>query len=81
MCRILLLSMLDQVSALRCELDICSKVPCSIGTAYVLNTVSWAADILIVLGVVVTGLAADAGHKWAAGNRAYRPIPDHHSPS
>ncbi|PAV19019.1 3-beta hydroxysteroid dehydrogenase isomerase family containing [Pyrrhoderma noxium] len=43
-------------------------------TAYVLNTLSWIGDILIIFGVVTTGLAADAGHAWAAGNRAYRPI-------
>lgn len=44
------------------------------GTAYVLNVFSWLFDVLIVIGVVVTGIAADAGHKWAAGNRAYTPI-------
>ncbi|KAH8119545.1 hypothetical protein DFH11DRAFT_452276 [Phellopilus nigrolimitatus] len=43
-------------------------------TAYILNTVSWLADVLVIFGVVTTGLSADAGHAWAAGNRAYRPI-------
>jgi len=43
-------------------------------TAYVLNTLSWISDVLIIFGVATTGLAADAGHAWAAGNRAYRPI-------
>lgn len=46
-----------------------------LGTAYVLNTVSWIFDVFIVVGIVATGLAADAGHAWAAGNRAYRSIP------
>jgi len=41
-------------------------------TAYVLNTISWIADVFIIVGVVTTGLSADAGHEWAAGNRAYR---------
>lgn len=41
-----------------------------------LNTLSWIFGLLIVVGVVVTGLAADSGHRWAAGNRAYRSIPE-----
>ncbi|TDL26140.1 hypothetical protein BD410DRAFT_784183 [Rickenella mellea] len=41
---------------------------------YVLNTVSWVANVLLALVVVVTGLAAEAGHSWAAGNRSYRPL-------
>ncbi|KDQ57626.1 hypothetical protein JAAARDRAFT_35318 [Jaapia argillacea MUCL 33604] len=43
-------------------------------TSYVLNVVDWAASLFVVGGVVVTGISADAGHKWAAGNRAYQPI-------
>ena len=46
------------------------------GVAYILNVLSWVCDILIVFGVVTTGISADAGHAWAAGNRAYRPIED-----
>ncbi|KAK0446887.1 hypothetical protein EV421DRAFT_1931595 [Armillaria borealis] len=45
------------------------------GTAYVVNTISWIASILIVIGVVTTGISADQGHRWAAGNRAYRQLP------
>jgi len=45
-----------------------------IGTGYVLNTVSWIAGLLIGVGVITTGISADKGAKWAAGNRAYRPI-------
>ncbi|KAI5117783.1 hypothetical protein M0805_000426 [Coniferiporia weirii] len=45
-------------------------------TAYVLNTISWVADVFVIIGVLATGLSADAGHAWAAGNRAYRPIED-----
>ena len=45
-----------------------------IGVAYVLNTLSWIGDVFIMFGVVTTGISADAGHAWAAGNRAYRPI-------
>lgn len=54
----------------RCNLPLCA------GTSYVLNAVDWIFGIFIVFGVVTTGLSADAGHRWAAGNRAYRPIPD-----
>ncbi|EPQ57014.1 hypothetical protein GLOTRDRAFT_110389 [Gloeophyllum trabeum ATCC 11539] len=43
-------------------------------TAYVLNMVDWLLSIFIVFGVVTTGISADAGHRWAAGNRAYQPI-------
>jgi len=43
-------------------------------TGYVLNTISWVVGILVGFGVIVTGVAADNGHKWAAGNRAYQPI-------
>ncbi|THH08374.1 hypothetical protein EW145_g2753 [Phellinidium pouzarii] len=43
-------------------------------TAYILNTLSWLCDIFVIIGVLTTGLSADAGHAWAAGNRAYRPI-------
>jgi len=44
------------------------------GVAYVLHTVSWIFSILVALGVLLTGISAGAGHKWAAGNRAYQPI-------
>lgn len=47
---------------------------CNTGTAYALNTVSWLVGILVVLGVITTGISADSGHRWAAGNRAYLPI-------
>lgn len=45
-----------------------------LGVAYVLNTLSWILGVLITTGVIVTGIYADKGHKWAAGNRAYRRI-------
>ncbi|KAJ3923369.1 hypothetical protein F5877DRAFT_31672 [Lentinula edodes] len=44
------------------------------GTGYVLNTFAWIFSAVIATGVVVTGVFADKGHKWAAGNRAYRRI-------
>jgi len=43
-------------------------------TAYFLNLTSWVADVFILIGIVVTGIAADAGRSWAAGSRAYREI-------
>ncbi len=33
-------------------------------------------NFLIVFGVIWTGKAADKGHRWAAGNRAYTRIRD-----
>jgi len=53
-----------------------SFCPIFTGVGYVLNTLSWVFGFLIVAGVTVTGLAADSGHRWAAGNRAYRSIPE-----
>ena len=44
------------------------------GIAYALHTISWILSILVALSVLLTGVSADAGHRWAAGNRAYRPI-------
>jgi hypothetical protein len=45
-----------------------------LSAGYYMNTVSWIVGILTAAGVVVTGISADKGHSWAAGNRAYRPI-------
>jgi len=39
-----------------------------------MNIVSWISGFVVGTGVIVTGIAADRGHKWAAGNRAYRRI-------
>ncbi|KAG9316602.1 hypothetical protein JVU11DRAFT_2656 [Chiua virens] len=44
------------------------------GLGYVFNAVSWVVGLLVGCAVIVTGMAADRGHKWAAGNRAYQPI-------
>ncbi|KAJ8590245.1 hypothetical protein M405DRAFT_873684 [Rhizopogon salebrosus TDB-379] len=44
------------------------------GVGYVLNAVSWISGFVVGIGVIVTGMAADRGHRWAAGNRAYQPI-------
>ncbi|KAJ3815876.1 hypothetical protein F5876DRAFT_29894 [Lentinula aff. lateritia] len=44
------------------------------GVGYVFNTFAWIFSVVIATGVVVTGVFADKGHKWAAGNRAYRRI-------
>ncbi|KAF8973280.1 hypothetical protein BDZ97DRAFT_675398 [Flammula alnicola] len=44
------------------------------GVAYVVHTISWIFSILAALGVILTGISAAAGHRWAAGNRAYQPI-------
>jgi hypothetical protein len=46
----------------------------ALGTAYVLHTLSWTLSIIVALSVLLTGVSADAGHRWAAGNRSYRPI-------
>ncbi|KAH9951519.1 hypothetical protein B0H21DRAFT_179084 [Amylocystis lapponica] len=44
------------------------------GMAYVLNALSWVFGILVTIGIITTGVSANKGHRWAAGNRAYRPI-------
>jgi len=46
------------------------------GPAWYINLLSWVFSFLIVFGVIWTGKAADKGHKWAAGNRAYTRIRD-----
>ncbi|KAI9509731.1 hypothetical protein F5148DRAFT_710375 [Russula earlei] len=46
------------------------------GPAWYINLLSWISSFLIVFGVIWTGKAADKGHKWAAGNRAYTRIRD-----
>jgi len=40
-----------------------------------LNTTSWVLDVLLVVGLVTTGIYAEKGHRWAAGRRPYHPIP------
>ncbi|KAG8213916.1 hypothetical protein J3R82DRAFT_10661 [Butyriboletus roseoflavus] len=44
------------------------------GLGYVFNAISWIAGFLVGVAVIVTGVAADRGHHWAAGNRAYQRI-------
>jgi len=44
-------------------------------TSFYLNVTSWTMDVLLIAGLVATGFAARAGHKWAAGRRGYYPIP------
>ncbi|KXN90605.1 hypothetical protein AN958_03845 [Leucoagaricus sp. SymC.cos] len=44
------------------------------GAGYILNIFSWIFGLLVTLGVITTGISADSGHRWAAGNRAYRRI-------
>jgi len=45
-----------------------------LGTALWLGAVAWVAGILTGITTIVTGMAADRGKHWAAGNRAYQPI-------
>lgn len=44
------------------------------GLGYMFNVISWVGGFLVGAAVIVTGIAADRGHHWAAGNRAYRRI-------
>ncbi|KAK7472559.1 hypothetical protein VKT23_000674 [Stygiomarasmius scandens] len=44
------------------------------GVAYAFNTFSWIFSVIIAAAVVTTGISAERGHRWAAGNRAYHPI-------
>jgi len=45
-----------------------------LSAGYYMNALSWVAGMFITGGVITTGISADKGHPWAAGNRAYRPI-------
>jgi hypothetical protein len=47
------------------------------GASFFINLSSWILDVLISILVAITGLAANSGHAWAAGGRAYRPIPEY----
>ena len=53
-----------------------SPLPPFTGPAWYINLLSWVFGFFIVFGVIWTGKAADKGHKWAAGNRAYTRIRD-----
>ena len=59
-----------------------SLFPCTlssylhVGPAWYINLLSWILSFLVVFGVIWTGKAADKGHRWAAGNRAYTRIRD-----
>ncbi|KAI6040321.1 hypothetical protein EDC04DRAFT_2867715 [Pisolithus marmoratus] len=44
------------------------------GSGFILNAVSWLVGFGVAYGVIYTGMAADRGYKWAAGNRYYYPI-------
>jgi len=44
------------------------------GPALVFNAVAWVSGVLTAISVILTGMAADRGKRWAAGNRAYQPI-------
>jgi hypothetical protein len=50
------------------------KLIISLDVGYFLNTISWIFGFIIAGGIIVTGISADSGKAWAAGNRAYRPI-------
>lgn len=45
-----------------------------LGVSYALTVVSWALGVINAVAVMVTGHFAERGHRWAAGNRAYRTI-------
>lgn len=47
-----------------------------LGPAWYINLLSWHFSFITVFGVIWTGNAADKGHRWAAGNRAYTRISD-----
>ncbi|KAI0320921.1 hypothetical protein OF83DRAFT_466938 [Amylostereum chailletii] len=46
----------------------------TLGPAWYMNIASWVAAYVIAAGVMVVGVSANKGHRWAAGNRAYHPI-------
>jgi len=44
------------------------------GFGFILNAMSWLFGFAVAYGVIYTGMAADRGYRWAAGNRFYYPI-------
>lgn len=44
------------------------------GPAYIMNVVAWTFSTVTCGAVVYTGISANKGRRWAAGNRAYRLI-------
>ncbi|KAL4073934.1 hypothetical protein J3A83DRAFT_2644826 [Scleroderma citrinum] len=44
------------------------------GLGFILNAMSWLVGFGVAYGVIYTGMAADRGYRWAAGNRFYYPI-------
>lgn len=51
-----------------------SRTNSNAGVSYALTVVSWALGVINAVAVMVTGHFAERGHRWAAGNRAYRTI-------
>ncbi|KAI0051818.1 hypothetical protein FA95DRAFT_1484486 [Auriscalpium vulgare] len=47
------------------------------GVAFYVIAAGWITSFAVMAGVIYTGIAADHGHRWAAGNRAYTRITDH----
>jgi len=48
------------------------------GASFILVIIVWSTSVILIVGLVGTGFAARAGHRWAAGKRGYRAIPDAH---
>ncbi|KAF8586686.1 hypothetical protein K439DRAFT_925543 [Ramaria rubella] len=46
----------------------------TLSTSFYLSTVSWALDVFIITGLLVTAWAAKSGSRWAAGRRGYQSI-------
>ena len=56
-------------------LTVGKAMTCSLtALGYIIHTISWVLNIVIALGIITSGLSADSGHGWAAGNDAYQPI-------
>lgn len=67
-------NMLNQVCR-HDSLDLLSiSLTSSVGPAYIMNVVAWVFSLITSAAIVYTGISAQKGRKWAAGNRAYRPI-------
>ena len=41
---------------------------------YIVHTISWVLNVVIVLGLIATGFSADLGHTWAEGPHPYQTI-------
>jgi len=53
---------------------ICFLTESCLGTTFHVSIITWVVAWTIAFGVLLTGISADQGHRWAAGHRPYTQI-------